>query len=184
MNIPKFIILEGTDNVGKSTQAKAIRSHFKDLIFHDLKYSNVPFKADKSYIKDYSRQMYKEMFHIMETFKDLDHSTIIDRSHLGESVYSPIYRDYDGDYVFDIEKKYVEYLKDNLYLVVFIGNPEKIFNRDDNLSFYTNVKEVQNEIDAFKRAFELSTIKKKILIDIKNKSIHEVTKELINFLNK
>jgi thymidylate kinase len=31
---------------------------------------------------------------------------IFDRWHLGESVYSPMYREYDGDYVFNLEKQF------------------------------------------------------------------------------
>ena len=33
---------------------------------------------------------------------DLDINLIFNRSHLGESVYSPLYRGYSGDFVFDI----------------------------------------------------------------------------------
>ena len=36
---------------------------------------------------------------------DTDINLIFNRSHLGETVYSPLYRGYSGDYVFDIEKK-------------------------------------------------------------------------------
>ena len=31
---------------------------------------------------------------------------IFDRWHLGEAVYAPLYRKYDGNYVFDIEQRY------------------------------------------------------------------------------
>ena len=52
--------------------------------------------------------MYDDMFKLMINSKDKDINLIFNRSHLGETVYSPLYRGYSGDYIFDIEKKYTK----------------------------------------------------------------------------
>ena len=128
----KFIIIEGTDNVGKDTQI--------NLIFN--------------------------------------------RSHLGETVYSPLYRGYSGDYVFDIEKKYTKALRENLYLITLTNNPHTILKRDDGKSFYGNEEEVKAEVDGFKRAHKLSTIKNKLHVHVGNMSAIEVSHIILAFLKR
>ena len=43
----KFIIIEGTDNVGKDTQQDLIIERLENLVFHKLHYSSLPFRDDK-----------------------------------------------------------------------------------------------------------------------------------------
>jgi thymidylate kinase len=107
----KFIIIEGTDNVGKDTQQNLIIERMNNLVFHKLHYSALPFRDDKQLHANYSKKMYDDMFKLMMVSKDKDINLIFNRSHLGETVYSPLYRGYSGDYVFDIEKNYTNALK-------------------------------------------------------------------------
>ena len=177
----KFIIIEGPDNTGKDTQIKQIIKNFSDECFHMFHYFNLPFKGEVKKHKEYSKQMYDEMFRIMkESPKDINY--IFNRSHLGESVYSPLYRGYLGDYVFDIEKKYTEFLRQELYLITIVCDPSLILKRDDGKSFYKNEEEVKGEIDGFVRAHRKSTIKNKLLIDIGKMSIEEVANVIKQFI--
>ena len=75
-------------------------------------------KDDKEKHISYSQKLYDDMFKLMIASKDKDINIIFNRSHLGESVYSPLYREYSGDYVFDIEKRYVKQLREELYLMM------------------------------------------------------------------
>ena len=106
----KFIIIEGTDNVGKDTQQDLIIKNMSNHVFHKLHYSSLPFKDDKDKHAAYSKDLYETMFQLMiksksaETEDDLDINIIFNRSHLGESIYSPLYRGYSGDYFFSISK--------------------------------------------------------------------------------
>ena len=186
----KFIIIEGTDNVGKDTQQNLIIERMPELVFHKLHYSSLPFRDDKQLHANYSKKMYDNMFKLMMKSKIGDQkgdepiNLIFNRSHLGETVYSPLYRGYSGDYVFDIEKKYTHALRENLYLITLTNDPHTILKRDDGKSFYGNEEEVKAEVDGFKRAHRLSSIKNKLHIDVGNMSALEVSHLIIHFLKR
>ena len=180
----KFIIIEGTDNTGKDTQQNLIIEKVNNLVFQKLHYSSLPFKDDKEKHISYSRKMYDDMFQLMMMSKDKDINIIFNRSHLGETVYSPLYRGYSGDYVLDIEKKYTKALREDLYLITLTNNPHTILKRDDGKSFYGNEEEVKAEVDGFKRAHRLSTIKNKLHIDVGTMSAIEVSNIIIDFLRQ
>ena len=180
----KFIIIEGTDNVGKDTQQDLIIERLENLVFHKLHYSSLPFRDDKQLHATYSQKMYDDMFKLMMNSKDKDINLIFNRSHLGETVYSPLYRGYSGDYVFDIEKKYTKALRENLYLITLTNNPHTILKRDDGKSFYGNEEEVKAEVDGFKRAHKLSTIKNKLHVHVGNMSAIEVSHIILSFLKR
>lgn len=179
----KFIIIEGTDNTGKDTQQNLIIEKINNLVFQKLHYSSLPFKEDKEKHILYSQKLYDDMFKLMLKCKDENINLIFNRSHLGETVYSPLYRQYSGDYVFDIEKLYVNQLRKELYLITLSNDPHTILKRDDGLSFYGNEEEVKAEIDGFNRAHRLSKIKNKLLLNIGTMSAEEVSNIIIDFLN-
>ena len=178
----KFIIIEGTDNTGKDTQQNLIIEKINNLVFQKLHYSSLPFKEDKEKHISYSQKMYDDMFKLMMVSKDQDINIIFNRSHLGETVYSPLYREYSGDYVFDIEKRYVNKLRQELYLITLTNDPHTILKRDDGKSFYGNEEEVKAEVDGFNRAHRLSKIKNKLLLNIGTMSADEVSNIIIDFL--
>tara|TARA_B100001094_G_C18096985_1_gene753526 strand:- start:393 stop:1004 length:612 start_codon:yes stop_codon:yes gene_type:complete len=186
----KFIIIEGTDNVGKDTQQNLIIERMDNHVFHKLHYSSLPFRDDKNLHATYSKKMYDGMFKLMMKSKlaeqkdDEPINLIFNRSHLGETVYSPLYRGYSGDYVFDIEKKYTKALREDLYLITLTNTPHNILKRDDGKSFYGNEEEVKAEVDGFKRAHKLSTIKNKLHVDVGNMSALEVSHIITAFLKR
>ena len=178
----KFIIIEGTDNVGKDTQQNLIIEKMNDYVFHKFHYSSLPFKDDKEMHATYSKKMYDDMFKVMMNCKDKDINFIFNRSHLGETVYSPLYRGYSGDYVLDIEKKYTKVLREDLYLITLTNDPHTILKRDDGKSFYGNEEEVKAEVDGFRRAHKLSTIKNKLHVNVGTMSAIEVSNIIVDFL--
>ena len=178
----KFIIIEGTDNVGKDTQQNLIIEKMNEYVFHKFHYSSLPFKDDKEMHATYSKKMYDDMFKVMINCKDKDINFIFNRSHLGETVYSPLYRGYSGDYVLDIEKKYTKALREDLYLITLTNDPHTILKRDDGKSFYGNEEEVKAEVDGFRRAHRLSTIKNKLHVNVGTMSAIEVSNIIIDFL--
>ena len=179
----KFIIIEGTDNTGKDTQQNLIIEKLNDLIFHKVHYSSLPFRNDTEKHTSYSKEMYTDMFRMMIALKDQDINVIFNRAHLGETVYSPLYRGYSGDYVFDIEKEFVNKLREELYLITLTNDPHTIMSRDDGKSFYTNEEEIKAEVDGFNRAHRLSKIKNKLMINIGSMNADDVSKIIIDFLN-
>lgn len=110
---------------------------------------------------------------------------ICDRSHLGEMVYGPIYRGYSGEYVLDIEKKYMEIpsIWNNLFLITLYDEPENVIKRDDGLSFSTDIRIKREEIKNFINAHGKSNIKNKLLLNIKNHNADAVLNEVLTFIN-
>ena len=185
----KFIILEGPDRVGKDTQQDLIIKNMSEHVFHKLHYSSLPFKDDIEKHTTYSKELYESMFLLMMKSKlvfkngDSDINLIFNRSHLGETVYSPLYRGYSGDYVFDIEKNYVNSLRENLYLITLTNDPHIIWSRDDGKSFYKNEEGIKAEVDGFQRAHRLSKIKNKLMLNIGTMSADDVSKIIVDFLS-
>jgi len=114
----KFVYaIEGLDRLGKSTLVEGIQRelgffqviHFgKPQRLEKYKYSIMP--DDIAHDRD---NCYPELFHYQQAcFRNsmkLSQSgarIIFDRWHLGEAVYAPLYRKYDGNYVFDLEKRF------------------------------------------------------------------------------
>lgn len=181
-----YIIVEGTDRCGKSTIINNIKQHFNQFTFHALHYSNVKQHSIEE-VQTYSKKMYTEMFELMINLIPFDKSGIIcDRSHLGECVYGPMYRNYSGDYVLDIEKEFNHFnpVWDNLFLFTLYDTPERLVQRDDGLSFSTDLVKKQTEIDGFLRAHELSSIKHKKLINIEHHNAEQAIKAVIDFIQE
>jgi thymidylate kinase len=179
----KLIIIEGTDNVGKDTQQNLIIEKLNDLVFHKIHYSSLPFKTDVEKHFTYSNTMYDDMFKLMLSAKEKNINIIFNRSHLGETVYGPLYRNYSGDYVFDIEKNYVDELRNDLYLITLTNDPHTIWNRDDGKSFYKNEEGIRAEVEGFTRAHRLSKIKNKLMLNVGTASADEISNIIIDFLS-
>lgn len=174
-----LIIVEGPDNVGKTTQIRNISKLLNDnnIINHTLHYSNLQSDIlNGNEIRKNSKIMYDNMINISNSTSDF---FISDRFHLGEYVYGKIYRNYDNPTnIFDIEK-----LTDNILLIVLIDSAENLISRDDNKSFSINKNIKNKEIELFIESYNLSKFKK-ILINIENKNIDSVWSEIHIFLNE
>lgn len=173
------IIIEGQDCVGKSTQIAMIKKALKQICFITTNSIFVKQDSTEDYI-DYSKKTFDAMFKVFECNSKNGYGTIADRAHIGEMVYSPIFRNYSGDFVLDIEEKFL-YIPD-MFLILFIDTPENLIARDDGLSFSIDPIVKQKEQDLFIEAVNKSKIKNKIIIDVNGKTPEEVNKEVIDFI--
>lgn len=179
-----FIIIEGPDNVGKTTLIQNLKNHFNQYTFQTLHFSAVKHSSIEEGIA-YSTKQYTEMFELMQHFIKYDKSGIIcDRSHLGEMVYGPIYRNYTGEYVLDIEKKYhhIHDLWNNIVLITLYDEPENLIAREDGLSFSADIDKKTTEINNFKHAHDMSTIKNKLLLNIAHHDEQAAKFAVINYI--
>ena len=167
---PIYIILEG--QCGIDTQQNLIVKNIPHRVFHKLHYSSLPFEDKEKHIM-HSTKLYDDMFKSISALSKYNINVIFNRSHLSESVYAPLYRSYNGDYVFDIEKKYKNLL-DKVYLITMINKPETSDNTED----------ITAEIDGFVRAHHKSLIKNKLLLDTKNMKDDEVSNIISQFLSE
>lgn len=180
------VIFDSVDAIGKDTQIEKLvqEAHKRGIITHILHYSNIKGLKDNNAVRDLSVKQYQSIFTFMKDVaipsKDI---FIYNRAHLSEYVYSPMYRNYDGYYVFALEKTILkDSLSKDIYLFSFTDNPEKIIERDkergDGQSFSLDLDKKKQELDMFKEAYNLSSIYRKNLINIENKSIDDVADEI------
>lgn len=179
------IIAEGVDALGKSTQIQKIKEEFERCgkSVHILHYSNIKaFGNDNKKIKEASYKQYRDMLKLANYAASEDSmALILDRSHIGEAVYSPLYRDYNGDFVFEEEKTFI--WQDNLKrikLILFTDEVEAIIKRDkernDGLSFSLDPEMKKKELELFDKAFEKSILNKK-RIELKGRDAEQIWNE-------
>jgi thymidylate kinase len=95
----------------------------------------------------------------------------LNRAHLGEYVYSPLYRGYEGDWIFELEKSFFggsDIYQPRIKLFVFYDSENsRLRMREDGKSFSDNDFENMNkERDRFLKAFEESMILHKKLFNL------------------
>jgi thymidylate kinase len=168
------LIVEGIDNVGKTTLINGLTKHYK-VPFVKLHHYGPSYK-DLEDIIAFDIEMYKNMSKIFNTFDYV----VADRSHLGSLVYSPLYRDNSGEHVLLIE----DLLPNDIILIVLIDDAENVISRDDGLSFTTNLEKKKREIELFTAAVNKSKIKNKIILNIRNKDANTVLHHVIKFIEE
>jgi thymidylate kinase len=89
---------------------------------------------------------------------------IFDRWHLGEAVYSPMYRFYNGDYVFDLEKNACVDLNPNIRLILLTEDFQIARHFVDDGESLGAVEQREEEQDRFLVAFHKSNIVDKRIV--------------------
>ena len=179
MSINSFCI-EGIDRLGKDSLISGIKNK---LGFHQEIHYQKPEILEvyaNNLLKDAQKTYQSVSFYDMMTM--LSHNDvrfIMNRAHLGEYVYSPRYRGYSGDYVFNLEKHFPKFLDNTL--LVLLWTSSFLFIKDDGMSFDFNKKE--DEQKDFINAFHLSNMKHKIMIDVHNgKGSFKSKEEILNIV--
>lgn len=178
-------IICGTDALGKDTQIQKIKdeSEKRGISAHILHYSNIKvFGNDNKKIREASYKQFRDMFKLINFAASEDSmNLILNRAHLGECVYSPLYRNYNGDFVFEEEKTFI--WQDNLKrikLILFTDDVEAIIKRDkernDGLSFSLDPEMKKKELELFDKAFEKSILNKK-RIELKGRDAEQIWNE-------
>jgi thymidylate kinase len=175
------IILEGQDRTSKSSIARLIQdrlysSELKPVICSH--YTNI--HAPQCAMRQISEAHYEGGFKLIKDSINERH-LIFDRFHLGEYVYSPLYRNYDGSYVFDIERKYKDFLSP-VYLITLTDLPENLIKRDDGLSLSNRADDLAMERKRFTEAHNLSIIPNKLHVDINGIDEKSVQNKIISFI--
>jgi len=174
-----IIILEGVDNTGKSTQIRNIKNYFNDQVFITMCFGNVKQNKISAY-KLYNQTAFNTITSVHTTLQQSGCNLILDRSHLGELVYSK-YRNYDGQYIESIDE---DIAKHQSVLITLIDDVSNLLERDDGLSISVNEADKIYEINTFKKAHSQSKIKHKLLININDKNQIEVSNAITNFIAK
>lgn len=207
VGFPTKFLIDGIDRLGKSSLITRIQAELGyHLVIHYDKPRLLPnyldladcikraevseTDYDESYrnlsVQNLALRLYQEeanrgMFNLMKT----DVPIIFDRTHLGELVYAPLYRKYDGSYVYEMERDMVESkpytIQDDVRLILLTSSNTEML-QDDGLSFDFSKK--NEEQDRFIEAFNRSSIPNKVIVDVHNgqggyKTFEEVFQEAI-----
>lgn len=170
-------IVCGIDRLGKSTLIVNIQREFGFFnIMHYQRPSLLPSLTDgndegaqRRALETYQKHSFASMFNLLRG----DEPFIMDRGHLGEVVYAPRYRGYDGNYVFDLEHEAMENWRVTPSSVnqpfpaklILLTTSDFSFIEDDGLSFAFDKKE-EEQVD-FIKAFNRSKLPK-VMIDVAN----------------
>jgi thymidylate kinase len=175
------IIIEGPDRVGKTTQIKRLMSFLAgSKPMEWLHYTSI-----KGLTPEQQTELFKITFdHMFKLIEKQDAIWFLDRSHLGERVYGNIYRPgIDISYIWDLEKKYHIADREDVFLIVLYDSSFKNLERDDGDSYSTELQMCKKEVENFKAAYYGTSIRKKILLDIKDKNADEVQMEIESFIS-
>jgi hypothetical protein len=89
---------------------------------------------------------------------------ICNRAHLGECVYAPIYRDYPGEYVFELEKKFNAHELPSARLILLVEDFDVSAHFVDDGKSLGGPEQRRHEQELFIKAFETSAMCDKRII--------------------
>lgn len=171
----RSIIVEGVDRLGKDTLIRGLlerlgfmqvvhyqkplllKKHLDDAHHSAVMVTKSEDDLKRDALKAYQAASFESMFNMLKS----DAKLILNRAHLGEVVYSPRYRGYDGSYVYEQEERLCPL---DEVLLVLIHTSDFSFIADDGASFDFEKKE-EEQLD-FVRAWERSKIKYKVMLDV------------------
>lgn len=181
------IIIEGLDRLGKSTLIQGIKDKVGyHLQFHRQKpellqcyrnlaaeYMVLAYENDlkSEALFQYQKNCFSQDMNLIAHAESIGTGSgqgkfriIFDRSWIGEAVYAPMYRGYNGDYVFELEENFnIQNTNSILVLLTEDFAHSKHFV-DDGESFDITKREQEQNI--FIEAFRKSKIPHKLLINV------------------
>lgn len=162
-------IFEGMDNCLKDTLIQLFRATLSPQT-QILKYNSPP--KGVANVELWQKAHFEDMFDLIKANLDSgSRNLILNRAHLGEYVYSPIYRGYEGNWIFDLEKAFLrssDFYYSNIKLFVFYdsNNSNLHFREDGNSLSNNNNENLDKERGRFLQAFEKSIIPNKRIFDL------------------
>ena len=160
------LLIEGVDCAGKTTLINnIIKNSDRDFkIFH---FQRPPENMAASQVQEFQKQM----FFVHSNYLIHDTDIIFDRYHIGELIYGKLYREYDIDYIEELEKL----IKEHCILICMSCNREQIEKRFDNKGMPRYDLEKVNNL--FIKHCKESKLRK-IFIDTSNNTPQQTLEEL------
>jgi len=121
----------------------------------------------------YQKGTFDRLFKFLDALDGQEARIVLDRSHLGEYVYGPLYRSNSGvdlEYLWQFENP----SWNDVYLILLRADSDVLRSRDDGLGF--DISKIDEEQARFYEAFDRSRIRHKIAIDVTALSLDDVAK--------
>jgi len=162
--VPTQFLIEGIDRVGKDTLVDGLLDRLGyHLVIH---YERPPvlefYRTNNERYPE--RRFQEDSFRTL--FRILQHDPIkmiANRSHLGEVVYAP-YRNYSGEYVFDLEQELRVEACTHVRLILLTEDFSRSLHFVDDAKSLGTVGSRQSEQEAFLRAFHRSLFRDKRMV--------------------
>ena len=191
----KLLIIEGPDRCGKSSLIKGICEYYN--------YDNISIrhfgKPPKSLLGEAAlsyqlnafykeAELFSKSLQLLSDYYSYYENTFIwNRSHLGEYIYGPMFRnanmtDYSNvvkNSLSLFEKKYFSTLK-NVYLITLVADPKFNLSKEDGNSFSQTLEQKTKEIELFKEAHEFSIIHPKLLLKVDENGAFRPKEDILN----
>jgi len=184
----KHIIVEGGDGLGKNTLIKNLCNYF-DYNNVTIRHFDKPPKGmdAKETLAFQFEVFYKEILFVDHIRQSLDsddlgyHENIViwNRSHLGEYVYSQMFRGINRKEVSEKLRLFEERnLYTDMFLITLTAEPRFFHAQEDGDSFSQNLEQKTQELQLFKEAHALSMIPNKKIVKV-NQGNNYKGKEII-----
>jgi thymidylate kinase len=198
----KLLIIEGGDQLGKSSLIKGLCEHFN--------YDNVTIRHFGKPPKDLTSQkalsFQIECFHeeidLYKAFRRKSWSKhnyfpnklIWNRSHLGEYVYGQMFRGVKKEILLHVLENFERHalhclINNDIYLITLTADPEFFHSKEDGNSFSNNIEDKTKELELFKEIHNFSLIRNKCLIKVDDqfgefRPKEAILNEVIYFINE
>ena len=166
----KLLIFEGLDRCGKDTIINKIAedySHFIRVHFSFPKGENNEEKTEyqvRSFNSEMTVQSNLRFIYGQSYFENGIY--IWNRSHIGEYVYGPMYRDSNPEsWIKPLEEAFFA-ADENVYLIYLYADVDFLLKNDDGKSFTNDKDKKENELKLFNEAIDKSCIKNKLKIKV------------------
>jgi len=170
----KRIVIEGADNVGKTTVANILKDRFnsKSNSVKIMHFTGPPNELTQ-------KENFIESLNIINDFANAatNNLYITDRDIYGEIVYGPMYRKENPNWIWELEKCFYKLTQNSLFILLE-DTAKNSLSRDDGKSFTTKRFKRYKEILKFRKAFRKSIIPNKYKIKITNKTPLDVANEI------
>jgi len=159
-----IIIVEGPDRVGKTTLVRALREYFiaKQPLKPVLVIGSAGINRSTPLQSFHSSYRYYDLMIALLLNQSDNFHIILDRFHLGEYVYAWKYRQYSGDYIFNLERAWVEAMPKKAFrdvrLILLFDSVANLMIREDGKSMACSNFEKEAELMDFHRAVDRSLL--------------------------
>lgn len=162
----KHVIIEGCDRTGKNTLISFLTKQANNYtVRHFSKPIGETLEEKRKYqIMDFDRE-----FFLANNKPPQKYSTDIyiwNRSHIGEYVYGPMYRNSNSSWIYDMEQRFGYDKRTDVYLIFLYADPKFLIDREDGQSLSGKLEDREKETRLFLEAIEKSHIKNKLIIKV------------------
>jgi len=172
----KLIICEGGDRLGKSSLIKGLCEYFNYDNVTVRHFGKPPKNLNPQEVLDFQFKAFDkemELFHYIRQSSSYDkysyypETMIWNRSHLGEFIYSQMFRGGDPNILrtklLNYEKGFISY---EVFLITLTADPKFFHSKEDGNSFSDTLEDKSKELELFKEAHNFSSIPKKLLVKV------------------